>query len=160
MRKKRSPDKLLTTAERERRTIRFFVACNPVAQGRGRIVKRGKFYGIKDPEKSAEYKRTLAILAQEHRPQRPIEGPVYIFLGFRYARPASRKKTEFWKVTTPDIDNLEKAILDALNGIMWIDDKQVVAVSKFKFYAETPGVDVWIRELSHEETLWADIYKL
>lgn len=33
-----------------------------------------------------------------------------------------------------DIDNLEKAVLDALNGVAWHDDSQVVRVVKSKSY--------------------------
>lgn len=44
----------------------------------------------------------------------------------------------------PDMDNIIK-ILDALNGIAWIDDAQVVSILARKLYAETPGLDIVIR---------------
>lgn len=34
-----------------------------------------------------------------------------------------------------------------MNGVVWLDDVQVVRVIKCKRYAETPGVDVFVREL-------------
>ena len=55
--------------------------------------------------------------------------------------PASKK---------PDIDNCEKAIFDGMNSVVWVDDVQVVQVSKRKRYAETPGVVVIVRELDLE----------
>jgi Holliday junction resolvase RusA-like endonuclease len=39
----------------------------------------------------------------------------------------------------PDCDNQLKAILDALNGVAWKDDAQVVEAKISKFYAERPG---------------------
>jgi Holliday junction resolvase RusA-like endonuclease len=38
------------------------------------------------------------------------------------------------RLPRPDIDNLEKAVLDALNGVAWKDDTQVARVVKEKTY--------------------------
>lgn len=35
----------------------------------------------------------------------------------------------------PDIDNVLKAVMDALNGAAYVDDKQVVSVTCRKYYA-------------------------
>lgn len=45
----------------------------------------------------------------------------------------------------PDIDNFIKSTLDALNGIVWVDDSQVIEISARKFYApQNVGVGVTI----------------
>lgn len=46
----------------------------------------------------------------------------------------------------PDIDKLERCVLDALTGIVWVDDSQVCVVSnKSKVWAnEHPGVELTI----------------
>lgn len=41
-----------------------------------------------------------------------------------------------------DLDNLSKAVLDALNGVAWKDDTQVVDLHILKAVSKTPGV--WI----------------
>lgn len=69
-------------------------------------------------------------------------------LDFIYERPmkycTKRYDTEFlWKPTKPDKDNLEKAMLDALNGILWYDDAQVVAGTTRKMYGP-PGQSSYI----------------
>lgn len=46
----------------------------------------------------------------------------------------------------PDCDNIEKVIMDALNGIAWHDDAQVVDIKTVKVYGEKPCVDVKISE--------------
>ena len=38
----------------------------------------------------------------------------------------------------PDIDNVLKVVLDALNGVAYKDDSRVVAVSARKVYSMTP----------------------
>ena len=47
----------------------------------------------------------------------------------------------------PDVDNVEKAVFDGMNGIVWRDDVQVVDVVKRKRYSETPGVYVRVMEI-------------
>lgn len=47
----------------------------------------------------------------------------------------------------PDIDNIEKIVLDGLNGIAYDDDKQVVEVHKWKLYNESPKVIVNVEEI-------------
>ena len=47
----------------------------------------------------------------------------------------------------PDCDNIAKVILDALNGIAYHDDSQVVELVVHKHYAETTRVNV---------TLWSE----
>lgn len=45
----------------------------------------------------------------------------------------------------PDVDNLLKALLDALNGIAYADDAQIVKLSAQKVYAETPRIEMIIK---------------
>lgn len=47
----------------------------------------------------------------------------------------------------PDIDNIPKTILDALNGVAYDDDKQVVHLTVSKRYAEEARVDVEVKEV-------------
>lgn len=47
----------------------------------------------------------------------------------------------------PDIDNLTKSVMDALNGVAWHDDAQVVQLEARKNYAEDPYILMIIREL-------------
>jgi Holliday junction resolvase RusA-like endonuclease len=43
----------------------------------------------------------------------------------------------------PDIDNLQKTVLDALNTIAWADDSQVIEISCSKFYAHNGQESGW-----------------
>jgi len=47
----------------------------------------------------------------------------------------------------PDISNVLKIVEDALNGVAYKDDAQIVHNETDKFYGEVPRVEVEIREL-------------
>ena len=47
----------------------------------------------------------------------------------------------------PDVDNCTKNIFDALNGIVYPDDKQIVELSVAKYYSDTEFVKVRIMEV-------------
>lgn len=80
--------------------------------------------------------------------QKPMTGPVNLKLDIAFEIPKSWPK---WKVdmaltgqilptTKPDSDNIEKSIKDAFNGVIWVDDCQVVSGEKAKRYSLQPGV--------------------
>lgn len=43
---------------------------------------------------------------------------------------------EIMPTVKPDVDNYAKAILDAMNGVVYPDDRQIVALKVTKFYSE------------------------
>jgi Holliday junction resolvase RusA-like endonuclease len=54
-----------------------------------------------------------------------------------FLRPTSR----------PDTDNYIKSVQDALNGIVWKDDSQVVALIADKWYSDKPRIEIDVREV-------------
>ena len=52
----------------------------------------------------------------------------------------------------PDIDNILKVVADALNGVAYLDDVQVIEVNADKTYSEEEGLLVTVREYVKEET--------
>ena len=85
----------------------------------------------------------------------PLEGPVALRVVFVLPRPKRLiwKRREMPRVphtSRPDLDNLVKSTKDALNGLAWRDDSQVVELSASKCYAsgnELPGVEIAIEEV-------------
>ena len=73
----------------------------------------------------------------------PSEKLVSVDIGFFIGMPKSwsKKKKELkngqYCDNTADVDNYLKAILDSLNGVLFIDDKQVVEIFARKIYSET-----------------------
>ena len=55
---------------------------------------------------------------------------------FSKAKKEMAIKGKLRPTTKPDCDNIIKVVLDALNGVAYYDDKQVVTVSCNKYYAD------------------------
>lgn len=54
-------------------------------------------------------------------------------------------------ITHKDLDNTIKIILDALNSICYVDDKQIVSINACKFWTmETPRVEIMLESLIDE----------
>jgi Holliday junction resolvase RusA-like endonuclease len=51
-----------------------------------------------------------------------------------------------WPVKKPDADNIAKIICDALNGIAYRDDTQIISLKVLKIYDKGSGVQVKIKE--------------
>ena len=85
------------------------------------------------------YKQAIALIAKQHC-REPIDGPVEITINLFCTRPKSVKGSTPYKVTRPDLDNCVKAILDAMNKIVYPDDGRVFRLHAAKYYCE-PGTE-------------------
>ena len=59
----------------------------------------------------------------------------------------------------PDIDNIEKSILDSLNGLAYEDDSQIISLYGEKRYSDIPRVELKIKEVkwTNVDGLWQRI---
>lgn len=130
-------------------TVHFFVPGKPQGKGRPRAVARGKYVRMYTPEKTASYESTVALAASQAMGGRqPIDGPVSVVMQIAMQVPASWSKRKqanaldgiVLPTTKPDADNVVKAVFDAINGVVWCDDTQVVDLRLVKRYQTTPGV--------------------
>jgi Holliday junction resolvase RusA-like endonuclease len=135
------------------RRVSFEVKGDPVPKARARTVRKGGRTWSFTPKKVAEWERRLREEAQKHFPE-PMEGPVSLTIGFYLSRPRSRRLENYCQ-TTPDLDNLEKAVLDGLNGVAYVDDRYVVVKSAAKLYVrgDDPKVQVVVTSLSNQVRL-------
>lgn len=79
-----------------------------------------------------------------------IDGPVRLSLVFRLPRPASAPKKRILPERRPDLDKLVRAVLDALRGIVYVDDARVVELVARKVYSPEPGVQIRVSEATDE----------
>jgi Holliday junction resolvase RusA-like endonuclease len=137
--------------------LAFTVPGTPQGKLRPRIVKIGGFSRLAAPKQTVSYENLVAHTAQVAMAGADLfDGPCSVTLDIVCQIPASwsQKKqlqAQLGRVlptTKPDIDNVEKAIFDALNGVVWRDDVQVVRVMKAKRYGGVPGVTVQIEAVS------------
>ena len=127
--------------------IQFILNLRPKPQARHR--NNGKFQY--DP--SSADKKTFSILAKEYAPPKPYTHNFDLHITFCYKRPKShfrsknktpilKKDVPFYKKSKPDIDNLVKFYMDAMNGLFYVDDAQVVSVNAQKVYGSENYVHV------------------
>lgn len=129
------------------------IPITPVTKARPRFTRYGHTY---TPKKTADYEKAVAEYwrqatkgFQYDREQALI---VNLVFGMPIPKSTSKSKTELMANGTirptkkPDVDNLAKAVMDALNGVAWVDDSQVVRVSIFKEYAKEPYVYIYIHD--------------
>lgn len=74
-----------------------------------------------------------------HAPPAFPAGPILLRVLFHMPRPKHLKDKNPPHLTTPDLDKLVRSVCDALKGIAWTDDKQVVEIEASKRYTR-PGV--------------------
>ena len=128
----------------------YSVEGDPIGKQRPRF-SRGRTY---TPKKTVDYERLIAAKALSAMASAiPVETPVAIFIWINHAIPASYSKKrkeaclnglEFPK--KPDLDNVAKLYLDAMNGIVYKDDVQVIKLRVSKRYDTVASVHVLVRE--------------
>ena len=135
--------------------IVYSVYGEPIGKGRPRFAKRGNFVSTYTPQKTKTYEDEIRLMAKAAMGgSEPLETPVTVAIYIRVGIPASFSKQKrkdalanILKPTKkPDIDNIAKCFLDGMNGIVYLDDKQVVSLHITKVYAETPAVEVMVKE--------------
>lgn len=127
----------------------FFVPGKPAPQGSKRHVGRGIL--IESSKEVGPWRERVALQAHNVMAGRSVsDGAVSVVLNFVLPRPKSTPKSRTPAASKrPDVDKLARAILDALTGVCFSDDSQVVSLCAYKRIAEigeTAGVYIRIEE--------------
>lgn len=114
-----------------------------VEKATGRVFAHMYEPGKKDSP-ARQWKADIKQEAIKHKPAAPYDGPVEVKIDFYFPRPQYMMAKKFsddriLHTKKPDRDNCEKAVLDALKGIFFVDDCQVCAGEVRKFYHEKTG---------------------
>nr|WP_315467137.1 RusA family crossover junction endodeoxyribonuclease [uncultured Undibacterium sp.] len=137
--------------------ITFKVPGVPVPKGRPRFARRGAFVTTYTDDKTASYENLVKVVAQQAMGGSEIlTGAVSVFVSLNVTPPASwsQKKQrqaldgQIFPTSKPDVDNVVKGIFDALNDIVWKDDKQVCDVTISKRYSTVAQAIVSVSNLS------------
>lgn len=136
--------------------IEFIVMGNPQGKGRPRFSRVGKFTKTYTDARTKMYEESIASAARLHMfPNEPLETPLCVRLDVYVPIPKSysKKRTdaclkgEERPTKKPDIDNIAKAFLDAMNGIVYKDDVQVIRLLVTKKYHIQPHVIITVNEI-------------
>jgi Holliday junction resolvase RusA-like endonuclease len=96
------------------------------------------------PSKTAKYESHIKFHAQCVC-KKPMTGAVEIEIKFNFIKAKSSKLIACTK--RPDIDNLIKGVLDALNGVAFMDDSQIVRLVSEKNFSSKDGIEIFITEI-------------
>lgn len=140
-------------------TIAFTVRGTPTAQGSVRAFVRGKravVVGVSGP--LSDWRHAIATEARAAMGDTPaLTGPVVVSAWFTFSRPPSHFRADGRSLTKSasryprlDVDKLARAALDALTGVVWGDDSQVVVLHAHKAWDDDQrgwqGVEIRVRE--------------
>ena len=125
--------------------VEFHVAGIPKAQPRVKAFRRGNHAGVYTPDSADAWKQAVRLEAIANAPRCLLAGPIRLQLDFFLPRPKAhldkhgipKPKSPVWHPKKPDLDNLIKAVTDAITDTqrVWLDDSQVSQITATKTYA-------------------------
>ena len=140
-----------------RRVVIFNVPGEVRGQGRPRATVRGGFASVYDSPKDKANKHNIQLYAQESMKKRgytTLANPdskgisVELLVFVKTPSSMSKKKTEMayrgeiLPMRKPDLDNVMKAALDAMNSVVFKDDKDVTKAVVCRYYSDKPRLSV------------------
>lgn len=121
----------------------FFIT--PVVKQRARIGKWGAY----TPRKTAQFEKTVNAMAKALMGgKKPLTGPLKMSARFVF-KPAKKPSRSY--PCKGDTSNFLKALEDACNGAIWVDDVQIVEVNARKLYDMAGGasrIELDVEELN------------
>jgi len=136
--------------------MKFTFFGKPFAKQSTKFTRSGLTY---TPAKIKTAENNIRVQAIQQLPKGfiPFQGQVFITkCHFIFAPPKSMRKKDLkrieagkivYKETKPDVDNMQKILLDSLNSIVFVDDSRIVAMDNVKkYYGFTPRIELEIQE--------------
>lgn len=115
--------------------LEVFIPGKPAAQGSKRHVGGGRL--VEQSKAVAPWRTLVAWHVAQEWTAAPLDGPIDLEVEFVMPRPsATPKRRTPPAIRRPDVDKLLRALLDAVTGVLWRDDSQVVQVFMTKRIAE------------------------
>ena len=132
----------------------FNVDCIPIGKQRPKFRKIGNFVQTYTPKKTVDFEQQVRKAAEKAMGgMGPLETPValYCYVRLLPGRSFPKKRLEaclsgLERPKKPDLDNVVKAVQDALNGVIYKDDAQIVSLHATKKYDMNPGVEILVKE--------------
>lgn len=135
------------------KSLTVWFPIQPIPKARPRFTRFGKAY---TPKKTHDYEKQIADYFKQNPNRFKFEKEIPIAVNLVFgmpipkSTPKSRKAAMLEKIVQhtkkPDLDNLQKAVLDALNGTAWEDDSQIVRITAKKEYTDEPYVYLYMHE--------------
>jgi Holliday junction resolvase RusA-like endonuclease len=130
--------------------MNFIIPGEPCGKGRAKFARRGNFVSTYTPDKTILYENLVKACFVGEYTEKPLSVEIFIYHSIPKSTPkkyiGDMLKGKIRPTKKPDIDNICKVILDALNGVAYKDDTQVYHLEATKRYGEIPSVEVYITE--------------
>lgn len=132
--------------------VKFTIPMKPTGKGRPRLGGRGAVY---TPAKTKAYENFVKGCYWEQCDGYNFKDkPIILFVKaympiptkFKKAEKEAALRKELIPVEKPDVDNILKAILDALNEIAYDDDRYIYRLSIEREYSDNPRTEVSISD--------------
>lgn len=129
----------------------------PLAKKRPKAFRMGEHIRFYNPQgKDEKYFRYH--IKQQMLKKEPLEGPIFVHMVFYMPRPKGdygtgknsgilKASAADYHIKKPDEDNLSKFVKDAMNGIVYRDDSQVVGAFTWKEYEKNGGTVIRVYSL-------------
>jgi Holliday junction resolvase RusA-like endonuclease len=136
--------------------IRVVVPGEPNAQRRPRAFSMGGHVRMHSDKRDGQWRgRAQVHMAEAMAGREPLTGDLELRVRGVWECPRSmhRKRDPReagWFQGRKDADNVAKAVQDAGNGVLWVDDRQVVRLVVEKWrgaQGEAPRVEIEVREV-------------
>lgn len=134
--------------------MKITIPIEPVSQLRPRATSRGGHTRVYDPPKVKTYKDSVRTFLENYPIKRfsdvelDVKAKFYLPVQKSISKKERERRLSHKKRPDkkPDIDNLQKSLLDSLNGIVWDDDAKITHIEAWKFYSEKPRTEIEINE--------------
>lgn len=122
--------------------------CKPVPKGRPRI---GKWGGVFTPKETRNFEKLVKDWVKVLYTKKPSDKALKVNISFYFKR--AKSNTKKMHTQKPDLDNVAKAILDSTEGILFVNDSQIVELNLNKYFADyvNEGFTISIWEQTYED---------
>lgn len=134
--------------------MRYIIPIPPKPQSRPRFSSRGGFVKAYEDKDMTAYKKSVRALVLGKKPVCIEKGPVSVTVRFYIYPPGYLLKAKkrykdlmnerIYVDKKPDLDNYFKAVTDAVNGVLYHDDGQIVVMAGQKLYSPNPRIEIEI----------------
>lgn len=128
----------------------------PIGKARARVVAQAGRVRAYTPKRTAQYEEAIAIVAKgAMRGNKPFASAVSMRITLHMPVPISWSKKDralaldgrMPHTSKPDCSNVQKSVEDALNGIVYVDDSQIVDVRVVKQYSSRSRMCVAVEQV-------------
>ncbi len=122
--------------------IVFFVPGMPRSTQSGTVMKFGR--RLMPVRRGTSWSSICGLIARQHAPRRPLDGPIAVDMLVCFPNPKSKRSRYPGRV---DVENACKGVLDALEGVIYVSDRQICDLVERKRFALTPGVRISVQPM-------------